>query len=57
MGLEEKYHEVQKLMDMGKEKGYLLYDELTELLPPEITSSAEDLDDLTHLAPNQASKL
>src|ERR1700704_1268760 len=45
-GLEEKYDEVQKLIDMGKEKGYLLYDEVSDLLPPEITASAEDLDDL-----------
>ena len=46
MGIEEKYDEVQKLIDMGKEKGYLLYDEVSDLLPPEITASAEDLDDL-----------
>ncbi len=46
MGLEEKYDEVQKLIDIGKEKGYLLYDEVSDLLPPEITASAEDLDDL-----------
>src|SRR5262249_28012330 len=46
LGLEEKYDEVQKLIDMGKEKGYLLYDEVSDLLPPEISSSAEDLDDL-----------
>lgn len=46
MGLEEKYDEVQKLIDMGKEKGYLLYDEVSDLLPPEISASAEDLDDL-----------
>src|SRR5206468_1827696 len=45
-GLEEKYDEVQKLIDIGKEKGYLLYDEVSDLLPPEITASAEDLDDL-----------
>jgi RNA polymerase primary sigma factor len=46
-GLEEKYdHSVQKLIDIGKEKGYLLYDEVSDLLPPEISSSAEDLDDL-----------
>src|SRR6266581_1278970 len=45
-GLEEKYDEVQKLIDMGKEKGYLLYDEVSDLLPPEISASAEDLDDL-----------
>ncbi len=47
MGLEDKYtDEVQKLIDMGKEKGYLLYDEVSDLLPPEISASAEDLDDL-----------
>ena len=46
MRLEEKYDEVQKLIDMGKEKGYLLYDEVSDLLPPEITQSAEVLDDL-----------
>ena len=46
MGLEERYIEVKKLIDMGKEKGYLLYDELSDILPPEIIASAEDLDDL-----------
>src|SRR2546425_7692404 len=45
-GLEEKYDEVQKLIDIGKEKGYLLYDEVRDLLPPETSASAEDLDDL-----------
>src|ERR1700704_588902 len=45
-GLEEKYDEVQKLIDIGKEKGYLLYDEVSDLLPPEISASAEELDDL-----------
>src|SRR5499433_10631 len=46
-GLDEKYDDsVQKLIDIGKEKGYLLYDEVSDLLPPEISASAEDLDDL-----------
>src|SRR6185369_14603407 len=46
-GLDTKYDEsVQKLIDIGKEKGYLLYDEVSDLLPPELTASAEDLDDL-----------
>src|SRR5215472_9519725 len=46
-GLNNKYDDtVQKLIDIGKEKGYLLYDEVSDLLPPEISSSAEDLDDL-----------
>ena len=34
-----------QLINVGKEKGYLLYDEVNEMLPSEITSS-EDLDDL-----------
>jgi hypothetical protein len=47
VGLDNKYDEsVQKLIDIGKEKGYLLYDEVSDLLPPEIGASAEDLDDL-----------
>src|SRR6059036_2442305 len=45
-GLEDKYDEVQKLIDIGKEKGYLLYDEVRELLSSDIGASAEDLDDL-----------
>ncbi len=45
MSIEEKYDEVRQLISVGKEKGYLLYDEVNELLPSDITSS-EDLDDL-----------
>src|SRR6185369_2326908 len=46
-GLDTKYDEsVQKLIDIGKEKGYLLYDEVSDLLPPELGASAEDLADL-----------
>src|SRR5499426_10577 len=46
-GLDNKYDDsVQKLIDIGKEKGYLLYDEVSDLLPPEIGASAENLDDL-----------
>ena len=45
MSIEEKYDEVRQLIAVGKEKGYLLYDEVNELLPSEITSS-EELDDL-----------
>jgi RNA polymerase primary sigma factor len=43
--IEERYDEVRHLITVGKEKGYLLYDEVNELLPSEITS-AEDLDEL-----------
>src|SRR5688572_5668708 len=45
LSIEEKYDEVRQLIAVGKEKGYLLYDEVNEMLPSEITSS-EDLDEL-----------
>src|SRR5471032_329858 len=45
MSIEKKYDEVRQLISIGKGKGYLLYDEVNELLPSEITSS-EELDDL-----------
>ena len=45
MSIEEKYDEVRQLIAIGKEKGYLLYDEVNELLPADITSS-DELDDL-----------
>ena len=45
MSIEEKYDEVKQLIIIGKEKGYLSYDEVNELLPADITSS-EELDDL-----------
>ena len=43
--LEERYDEVRQLIEIGKEKGYLLYDEVNELLPHDITAS-DDLDEL-----------
>jgi RNA polymerase primary sigma factor len=45
LSIEEKYDEIRHLITIGKEKGYLLYDEVNELLPADITSS-EELDDL-----------
>jgi RNA polymerase primary sigma factor len=45
LSIEEKYDEIRALMAMGKEKGYLLYEEINELLPADVTS-AEELDDL-----------
>ncbi len=45
MSIEEKYDEIKHLITIGKEKGYLLYEEVNELLPADITSS-EELDDL-----------
>ena len=43
--IEEKYDEINQLILVGKERGYLLFDEINELLPAEVASS-EELDDL-----------
>ena len=43
--LEEKYDQVRQLIAMGKERGYLLYDEVNDILPAEVHSS-EEIDDL-----------
>ena len=46
MSLEDKFEEVRQLIIIGKEKGYLLYDEVNDVLPAELTSNPEDLDEL-----------
>ena len=40
--------EVQQLIDMGKEKGYLTYDEVNDYLPESVVSS-DQLDDVMSL--------
>src|SRR2546421_2072368 len=46
LAVEEKYAEVKQLIVPGKEKGFLLYDEIYEVLPEEITSLPEELDEI-----------
>jgi len=45
LALEEKYDQVRQLITLGKERGYLLYDEVNDILPAEVHSS-EEIDDL-----------
>ncbi|MDX1583531.1 MAG: sigma-70 family RNA polymerase sigma factor, partial [Thermoanaerobaculia bacterium] len=46
MSVEEKYVEVKQLIAIGKEKGYLLYDEIYDTLPEDVTSLPEELDEI-----------
>jgi len=46
LSVEEKYVEVKQLIALGKEKGFLLYDEIYEILPEEVTSLPEELDEI-----------
>ncbi|HSS99116.1 MAG TPA: RNA polymerase sigma factor RpoD [Terriglobales bacterium] len=45
MALEDKYDDIKKLIETGKEKGYLTYDQVNDLIPQDV-QSPEDLDDL-----------
>ncbi len=42
----EHEHEIDTLIEVGKEKGYLTFGDVNEMLPDEMASSPEDLDDL-----------
>ena len=45
MALDDKYDDIKKLIETGKEKGYLTYDQVNDLIPQDV-HSPEDLDDL-----------
>ncbi len=45
MASEDKFERLRNLVDLGKEKGFVLYDEVNELLPDEL-SPGTDLDDI-----------
>ncbi len=43
---EDKYPELNKLIQTGKDRGFIMYEELFEQLPEEVTGIAEKLDDI-----------
>jgi RNA polymerase primary sigma factor len=43
---EEKYGRLKQLMEVGKEKGFVLYDEVNELLAEDFPSSGREFEDL-----------
>jgi RNA polymerase primary sigma factor len=45
LALEDKYDDIKKLIDAGKEKGYLTYDQVNDLIPQDV-QSPDDLEDL-----------
>ena len=45
MSKQSNINEVKKLIDMGKEKGYLTYEEVNDMLPSDVVSS-EQIDDV-----------
>jgi RNA polymerase primary sigma factor len=45
LALDDKYDDIKKLTDAGKEKGYLTYDEVNDLIPHDL-HSPDDLEEL-----------
>ncbi|HYN43289.1 MAG TPA: RNA polymerase sigma factor RpoD [Thermoanaerobaculia bacterium] len=46
MTVEEKHPELRGLIALGKERGYLLYDEIFQALPEDVANAPEELDDV-----------
>jgi RNA polymerase primary sigma factor len=44
--VEEKYVELARLLALGRERGYVLVDEILEVLPEEVASTVEELDEI-----------
>ena len=45
MTINDKIDRVKQLMDVGKERGYVLYDEVSDVLPADLNGGGE-LDDV-----------
>jgi len=46
LSIDDKFDEIKQLVYDGKQKGYLLYDEVNDVLPTEIINSSDDIDEL-----------
>ena len=44
--IEDKYSSVKQLIELGQDKGYLLFDEIYEMLPEEVVSLPDELDEV-----------
>jgi len=44
--VEERFPAVRQLIELGRDKGYLLYDEIYDLLPDEVASLPDELDNI-----------
>jgi RNA polymerase primary sigma factor len=47
LAIDDKFdHEIEGIIEVGKEKGYLTYGDVNDMLPEELGASPDDLDDL-----------
>jgi RNA polymerase primary sigma factor len=57
LNLEDKYDEVRQLVTLGKERGFLAIEEVTEMLPDEISSSPDEVEEVFSLLETQGIEL
>jgi len=55
--IDEKYEEVKQLVITGRERGYLGYDEINDMLPEELTASPDEVDEVFALLESQGIEL
>ena len=48
-GIDERYDEIKQLLLVGKERGFLAYEEIIEVLPDEASASAEVIEEIFSL--------
>jgi len=46
LSIDDKYDEIKELVYSGKQKGYLLYEEVNDVLPSEIVNSSDEIEEL-----------
>jgi RNA polymerase primary sigma factor len=51
LAIEDKYDQINKLLNIGKEKGYLLYDEVNDMLPEQV-NSPDEIEDIFNVFGN-----
>jgi len=57
LNLEDKYDEVRQLVTLGKERGFLAIEEVTEMLPDEISNSPDEVEEVFSLLETQGIEL
>ena len=55
--VEDKYEEVRQLVVLGKERGYLAIEEINEMLPEEVSTSPEEIEEVFSLLETQGIEL
>ena len=56
-GLEERYEEVRQLVALGRDRGFLAYEEICDTLPDEVTGSAEAIEEIYGLLETEGIEL